>query len=77
MKDLLSAINKAKDGATICVQPGKYVGKIDFKGKPITIKSTGGPGVTFLDGGGSGPVVWFHTSEGANSVLAGFTVQNG
>lgn len=77
MKDLLLMINKAKDGETICVQPGKYVGKIDFKGKAITIKSTGGPGVTFLDGGGTGPVVWFHTFEGANSVLSGFTVQNG
>ena len=77
MKDLLSAINKAKDGETVCVQPGKYVGKIDFKGKAITVKSTGGPGVTFLDGNGSGPVVWFHTFEGANSVLAGFTIQNG
>jgi len=31
-----------------------YLGKIDFKGKAITIKSTGGAGVTFLDGGGTG-----------------------
>lgn len=77
MKDLLKAIKQAREGDTICVQPGKYVGKIDFEGKAITIKSTGGPGVTFLDGGGTGPVVWFHKSEGANSVLSGFTVQNG
>lgn len=77
MKGLLAEINKAKGGETLCVQPGTYIGKIDFKGKPITVKSTGGPGVTFLDGGGSGPVVRFHTFEGGDSVLAGFTIRNG
>jgi hypothetical protein len=77
MTALQTAISKAKAGSTICVKPGTYLGKIDFQGKPITIKSTGGSGVTFLDGGGSGPVVSFHTFEGADSVLEGFTIRNG
>lgn len=81
MKALQAAIKKAPcSGATICVRPGVYLGKIDFQGKAITVKSTGGPSVTFLDGGGtsgSGPVVHFHTFEGADSVLEGFTIRNG
>ncbi len=77
MAALQTAISKAKAGATICVKPGTYSGKIDFQGKAITIQSTGGPSVTFLDGGGSGPVVSFHTAEGPDSVLVGFTIRNG
>jgi hypothetical protein len=78
MKALQAAIKQAPcTGGTICVKPGVYVGKIDFQGKPITIKSTGGAGATFLDGAGSGPVVRFHTFEGADSILEGFTIRNG
>lgn len=77
-----NAIQRAIDaapctGATLCVAPGTYTGLINFRGKPITLISSGGPGVTFLDGGGSGPVVTFATSEGKDSVLDGFTVRNG
>jgi hypothetical protein len=64
-------------GVTLCVAPGTYKGKIDFKGKPITLISSGGPAVTILDGGGSGPVVTFQTAEGRDSVLNGFTIRNG
>jgi hypothetical protein len=77
MKALQTAISKVKAKSTICVQPGTYLGKIDFLGKAITIKSTGGAGVTFLDGGGTGPVVSFHTFEGLDSILEGFTIRNG
>ena len=64
-------------GAALCVLPGTYKGLIDFKGKPINLVSSGGPGVTFLDGGGTGPVVSFKTGEGKDSILNGFTVRNG
>ena len=76
------SIQKAIDaapctGATLCVLPGSYTGLINFKGKPIHLISSGGPNVTFIDGGGSGPVVTFATAEGKDSILDGFTVQNG
>jgi hypothetical protein len=77
IKTLQTVMKAAPAGATICVKPGTYLGKIDFKGKAITVKSTGGAGVTFLDGGGTGPVVSFHTFEGADSILEGFTIRNG
>ncbi len=64
-------------GATLCVAPGTYTGLINFRGKPINLISSGGPGVTFLDGGGGGPVVTFASAEGKDSILDGFTVQNG
>lgn len=76
------SIQKAIDstpatGGALCVAPGTYKGLINFKGKPINLVSSGGPSVTFIDGGGSGPVVTFATAEGKDSILDGFTVQNG
>lgn len=70
-------INTAPDGAKICVKPGTYRGRLDFKGKRITLVSSNGPIVTILNGGGRGPVVTFKKSEAADSVLNGFTIQNG
>jgi hypothetical protein len=64
-------------GATLCVEPGTYTELINFHGKPINLVSSDGPGATFLDGGGSGPVVTFATAEGKDSILDGFTIQNG
>ena len=64
-------------GVTLCVAPGTYTGLINFQGKPINLVSSGGPAVTFLDGGGAGPVVTFSSAEGKDSILNGFTVRNG
>ncbi len=64
-------------GAALCVLPGTYKGLIDFKGKPDQPRLFGGPLVTFLDGGGTGPVVSIKTAEGKDSILNGFTVRNG
>lgn len=71
------AIDAARAGATLCVAPGTYRGLINFRGKPIHLVSSGGPTVTFLDGGGTGPVVTFSSAEGKDSILNGFTVRNG
>jgi len=77
-KSIQATIKAAGCNSTvICVKPGTYNGKIDFLGKPITLVSSGGPTVTFLNGGGTGPVVTFKTSEGPDSILDGFTVMNG
>jgi parallel beta-helix repeat protein len=74
---LQSAIDKASDGDTIFVYPGTYNEQLLFDGsKKITVRSTGGPEVTTLDGTGkSGSVVRFIGGDG--SVLEGFTVTRG
>lgn len=76
------SIQKAIDaapctGAILCVAPGTYTGLINFHGKPINLVSSGGPSVTFLDGGGAGSVVTFASAEGKDSILDGFTIRNG
>jgi parallel beta-helix repeat protein len=72
-----AAINAAKNGGTVLVAPGTYVENINFSGKAITVKSSGGNKVTVIDGGGLNPVVTFATNEGPKSRLQGFTIQNG
>lgn len=82
-----SAINDASDGDIIIVSPGTYLENIDFKGKAITLRSTdpNDPNVvaaTIIDGNqptdpNKGSVVTFKSGEDTNSVLAGFTIQNG
>jgi hypothetical protein len=77
-QSIQQAIDAAPNaGAALCVLPGIYREKIDFHGKPINLVSLGGPTVTFLDGGGTGPVVTFSSAEGKDSTLNGFTVRNG
>jgi parallel beta-helix repeat protein len=72
-----AAINAAQNGDTVLVAPGTYYENITFSGKAITVKSTSGNTVTFIDGGHANSVVTFDTGEGLTSVLRGFTVQNG
>ena len=70
-------INAAQTGDIVLVSPGVYNELIDFLGKTITVRSTDGPAVTIIDGGGSGPIVTFQNLEGPGSVLEGFTITNG
>jgi len=77
-----AAIDAAVNGDTVLVAPGTYVENIDFKGKAITVKSSGGAEVTVIDGGkpshpDNASVVYFKNGEGLDSVLDGFTVTNG
>ena len=76
------AIDAAKDGTTIIVEPGVYRENIDFKGKNITLQSSdpNDPETvasTIIDGGGNGSVVVFKNGENAEAVLSGFTITNG
>ncbi len=71
------AIDDAYDGDTIVVAPGRYVETIDFQGKEIVVKSSGGPDRTTIDGGQNGCVVFFYSQETNRSVLSGFTITNG
>ncbi len=82
-----SAINDANDGDTIVVSAGTYQENINFLGKAITVWSVdpNDPNVvaaTIIDGSNPvdpniGSVATFNNGEDTNSVLSGFTIQNG
>jgi len=76
-----AGINAASNGDTVLVSPGTYTENIDFMGKQITVTSVSGPAVTIIDGGGYNTnfsaTVNFSTNETANSILSGFTIQDG
>ena len=75
-------IDAASNGDMVSVAPGTYVENIDFLGKAITVQSEQGPDVTVIDGGNPvnpdiGSVVYFHSGEGLDSILDGFTLTHG
>jgi len=72
-----AAIDAAVKGDTVLVAPGTYVENIDFKGKAITVTSSGGAAVTIIDGNQYGSVVIFENNEDSNSILEGFSLING
>ncbi len=80
-----SAIDHASDGDTIWVADGTYKGPdnthIDFKGKAITVRSENGPNNCIINcqtgDTNYGTAFYFHTGEGPDSVLNGFTIKNG
>ncbi|MHC4946317.1 MAG: right-handed parallel beta-helix repeat-containing protein, partial [Planctomycetota bacterium] len=76
------AIVAAANGDEVLVAAGTYVENIDFLGKAITVTSSQGAASTVIDGGNPpepnyGSVVYFHSGEGPDSVLEGFTITNG
>jgi PKD repeat protein len=73
-----SAIDAATAGDVIVVAPGTYDETIDFTGKAITVRSSGGPLSTIIDGTSSGgSVVTAVSGEGPTTVLEGFTITGG
>jgi serine protease len=69
IKDALAA---AVDGDTILVGPGTYVGRIDFTGKDVDLRSTDGPETTTIQSDG-GPTV--HIGPGGR--IDGFSITDG
>ena len=59
------------------ISPGIYYENLNFQGKAVRVMSEQGPQVTVIDGGQVDSVVVFVSGEGPQSVLTGFTVQNG
>lgn len=71
-------IDESVSGDEIVVAPGTYNEKINFNGKAIRLRSSDGPDVTIIDGGGPGhPVVRCVSGEGPDTTLEGFTVTGG
>jgi len=72
-----AAIDSAAAGDVIVVAPGTYSETIDFLGKAITLRSSGGPLVTVISGSGTDSVVRCVSGEGPDTILEGFTITGG
>ena len=76
-----AAIDHAIDGDTVLVADGIYTGDgnrdIDYRGKAIVVMSESGPDDTVIDCQATGRGFWFHSGEGPDSRLRGFTIVNG
>jgi nitrous oxidase accessory protein NosD len=72
-----AGIDASVNGDTVLVSAGTYEENIKFNGKAITVRSQSGPAVTIIDGGQKDSVVTFSSAEGRNSILSGFTLENG
>ncbi len=71
-------IDASANGDSCSVSPGTYNEAIDFLGKAIVVRSTGGPDITTIDAVGLGAsVVTFANGEVTTSVLQGFTITGG
>jgi len=88
--NIQAAIDDANDGDTVVVQPGRYMGAgnrdIDFKGKPVTVRSLdpNDPIVvrtTIVDPNGTEEEphcgFYFRSNELRDSTVAGLTITNG
>jgi parallel beta-helix repeat protein len=72
-----TAIDNAVDTDEIIVAAGTYLEMIDFLGKAVALRSSGGPEVTIIDGTGNFHVVRCISQEGPDTVLEGFTITGG
>lgn len=72
------AINLASAGDEIVVAPGTYFEDIDFLGKRLTLRSSGGAAITTIDAiGRFEPVITILGSSADGSVIEGFTLSRG
>ena len=74
-------IDSAFRDDTVIVVDGTYKGvgnkNLDFKGKAITVESENGAEYCIIDCEDNGRGFDFHSGEGENSVVSGFTIQHG
>src|SRR5262245_55554482 len=76
-RTIQDAIRAAQDGDVVRVQMGTYDEHIDFLGKAIEVVGADGAEGTIVAPLTDGAVVRFHSGEGPDSLLAGFTVRGG
>ncbi|MBM4111912.1 MAG: hypothetical protein FJ253_00830 [Phycisphaerae bacterium] len=76
-REIQERIDRAAPGAVIEVEPGIYRGSIDFRARPIVLRSRDGAERTVIDGGGStGPIVVIRGPRQAiDPRLEGFTIR--
>jgi predicted outer membrane repeat protein len=75
---ITAAFAAAVDGDTILVDDGVYnESGLDFAGRRLALRSLGGPSVTVIDGGGTGPILSVVGGEPAGTRIEGFTIRNG
>ena len=76
-----AAVDVASNGDEILVAPGTYTGTgdevVSTDGKAITIKASGTPEETIIDGEGARRVLLCSSSEGADTIIEGFTITGG
>ncbi len=76
-----AAVDAAITGDTVLVADGTYTGignkNIDFTGTAITVMSENGPDNCVIDCEDDGRGFYFHSGETQNSVVDGFTIENG
>ncbi len=79
--NIQAGINVAGTGDTVLVANGTYSGagntNLNFLGKAITVKSSGGAGGCVINCGNSSRAFHFSMLEGPTSVVDGFTIRNG
>jgi Bacterial Ig-like domain (group 3) len=72
-----AGIDAASNGDTVLVAPGTYYENINFKGKAITVTSSGGAESTTINGGRLGSTIIFSNNETRDSILSNFTITAG
>lgn len=72
-----TAIDNAVELDEIIVAPGTYSENINYHGKEIAVRSSGGPAVTTIEGQGVGQTVVMYPFAGSNTAFEGFTVTGG
>jgi hypothetical protein len=75
------AVDAASDGDEVIVGSGTYTSTSDevlnTLGKSITLRASGTPEETILDGEGARRVVRIGGGEGADTIIEGFTITGG
>ena len=79
-----AGLDASVNGDTVFVADGSYPGNLDFSAglpvgqtRAITVQSVNGPHDCIIDCQGSGSGFNFHTNEGSDSIVDGFTITNG
>jgi len=73
-----AAIELAKDGDLVLVEPGTYYENVNLRGKAIHLRGDEGPEVTILDGTyGDSSVVVCDSGETNRTIIEGLTITHG